>query len=257
MAEGRMLSKRISRSEKVAALKNDTHRMIYTWLIAYLDVEGRMEVNPALMKADIAPLLDHITAKNLSDILVALHDIGLIILYSINGKEYLQLTQFDEHQKNLRKDKEAPCKIPALTPESVRTNSGPTPELVPPKIKIKIKRREEEENSQPSDVGLTLSSLLLEKIKSRNNNFKEPNLETWGKDIDLMISRDARDPNEIKEVICWCQEDSFWRNNILSPGKLRKQYDQLVLKMNDLSQFDPKPRKDNVSEWLLESQPKN
>jgi hypothetical protein len=67
-----------------------------------------------------------------------------------------------------------------------------------------------------------------------------------------MIIRDGRDPIELEQVICWCQEDDFWKNNILSTGKLRKQYDQLVLKMNDFSAFDPKPRKDTVTEWLEE-----
>jgi hypothetical protein len=43
MAEGRILSRRISRSHKLAALSSDTARMIYSWLIPYLDVEGRMD----------------------------------------------------------------------------------------------------------------------------------------------------------------------------------------------------------------------
>lgn len=104
---------------------------------------------------------------------------------------------------------------------------------------------------QPSEVGLKISFLLFEKLKSRNGGFKKPNLKTWAKDIDLMITKDNRDPIEIEEVICWCQKDDFWKNNILSTQKLRKQYDQLVLKMNDFTAFDPK-RKDNVTEWLEE-----
>jgi hypothetical protein len=107
---------------------------------------------------------------------------------------------------------------------------------------------------QPSKDGLKLSLLLLEKIKSRNGGFKNPNLKTWSKEIDLMITRDSRDPAEIEEVICWCQKDDFWKNNILSPQKLRKQYDQLILKMSDFSAFNPKPRKDSVQEWLEENQ---
>ena len=47
-----------------------------------------------------------------------------------------------------------------------------------------------------------------------------------------MIRVDKRDPDEIARVIDWCQADSFWQNNILSTEKLRIQYDQLLLKMN-------------------------
>lgn len=144
MAEGRMLSKRISRSDKLAALKSDTSRMIYTWLIPYLDVEGRLEANVDLLKADIAPLLKHITPKIIQRILIELHDNELILLYNINDKQYLQLVQFDEHQKNLRKDREAQSKIPEPTPESLRTNSGLTPSSLPPNIR-EVKIREEKE----------------------------------------------------------------------------------------------------------------
>jgi hypothetical protein len=142
MAEGRMLSKRITRSEKVAALKTDTARMLYTWLIPYLDVDGRCDAHPSLLKADLAPLLPHITPEKIKTILVELHSIGLIILYSLNGKQYLEVTKFDEHQKNLRKDRETPSKIPDMTQESIQSDAGVTPELVPLKIKIKIKERE-------------------------------------------------------------------------------------------------------------------
>jgi hypothetical protein len=142
MAEGRIVSKRISRSEKIASLSSDTARMFYTWMIPYLDVEGRMDSNPLLMKADIAPLLPHITEKLIRSILDELYEKGLVVLYQMNGNGYLQLTKFDENQPNLRKDREAESKIPGPTPESLRTCSGPTPDLVPPKLR-EVKRREE------------------------------------------------------------------------------------------------------------------
>lgn len=137
MAEGRMLSKRISRSNKVAALKSDTARLIYTWLIPYLDVEGRMEANCSLLKADLAPLLKHITVPLLQRTLTELNDIGLIILYTIGDKQYLELTQFNEHQKNLRKDREAKSKIPVPPPAELRQSSGEAPAVVPHKIKLR------------------------------------------------------------------------------------------------------------------------
>ena len=80
-------------------------------------------------------------------------------------------------------------------------------------------------------IEIRLSELLLEKILSRNPTFKKPNLQSWTSDIDLMIRIDNRLPENIRSVIEWCQEDPFWQNNILSTSKLRKQFDQLVLKM--------------------------
>ena len=78
-----------------------------------------------------------------------------------------------------------------------------------------------------------LAKLLLKEIKVNNPKAKEPNLQTWAKTFDLMIRRDKHKPKEIAKVIDWCQKDNFWFKNILSANKLREQYDQLILKMQD------------------------
>ncbi|XLP22112.1 phage replisome organizer N-terminal domain-containing protein [Bacillus toyonensis] len=68
-------------------------------------------------------------------------------------------------------------------------------------------------------------------ILSRNKNFKQPPLDSWAKDIRLMQERDNRNLEDIKKVMDWCQKDTFWMNNVLSISKLRKQFDQLYMKM--------------------------
>lgn len=167
MADGRILSKRVTRSDKIASLSSDTSRMIYSWLIPYLDVEGRIEADPRLLKADIAPLLDHITPKIISDILDELNSIGLIILYEVEKKKYLQLVKFEENQKNLRKDREAPSRIPEPK-EGLRINSGLTPVEVPHNIREeKLSLREENKKAgagnldQPVDNSPTEKDCLL------------------------------------------------------------------------------------------------
>ena len=56
-----------------------------------------------------------------------------------------------------------------------------------------------------------------------------------------MIRIDGREIENIKKVIDWCQNDSFWYTNILSASKLRKQYDQLYMKMNKTKKENNKP----------------
>jgi hypothetical protein len=80
-------------------------------------------------------------------------------------------------------------------------------------------------------VEIRLSELLLNKIISRNPNHKQPDLQTWAKDVDLMIRLDKRSPEDIQRVIEWCQDNTFWQSNILSTAMLRKQFDQLLIKM--------------------------
>ncbi len=80
-------------------------------------------------------------------------------------------------------------------------------------------------------VEIGLSNLLLGKILFRNPGFKKPNLQTWAKPMDLMVRIDGRDPEDVRHVITWCQNDPFWQNNILSAATLRKKYDQLFMLM--------------------------
>ncbi|MGX7745659.1 hypothetical protein [Rhodopseudomonas parapalustris] len=78
-----------------------------------------------------------------------------------------------------------------------------------------------------------LASYLYRYIKSNNPNAKEPNYEKWAKTFDYMLRVDKRDVEEIKQVIKFSQTDSFWFKNILSPDKLRKQYETLFLQMKN------------------------
>jgi len=82
---------------------------------------------------------------------------------------------------------------------------------------------------------LRLASFLLEEIQKNKPDFKQPNLQAWAKDIDLMIRRDGRVTDRIREVIVWAQGDSFWRKNILSTGSLRDKFDRLELAMQEKS----------------------
>jgi hypothetical protein len=82
----------------------------------------------------------------------------------------------------------------------------------------------------PESTEHKIASHLLTCIKFNRPNIKEPNLQTWAKEIDLMIRLDKRDPAEIFKIIEWCQQDSFWSQNILSTNKLRQHYDKLALK---------------------------
>ncbi len=101
---------------------------------------------------------------------------------------------------------------------------------------IEEEREKKEINKESPEY--RLSELLLNKIKENNPNYKNPNLSIWSTFIDKMIRIDKRDPVEVKKVIEWCQADSFWYKNILSTEKLRKQYDQLVMNMEDLVDTD-------------------
>jgi hypothetical protein len=99
-------------------------------------------------------------------------------------------------------------------PEPVRTSKEPT----------KRQRRF-------TDVDVELAEMVLRGIKRLNPSHKQPSMETWADDMRKMREIDKRQPDQIREVFHWANNDDFWKGNILSPAKLRKQFDQLLVKM--------------------------
>ena len=51
MATGRMLRRKIALDKRLAQLSSDRARLLFTWCIAFLDVEGRMLGDPVVIKA--------------------------------------------------------------------------------------------------------------------------------------------------------------------------------------------------------------
>ena len=80
-----------------------------------------------------------------------------------------------------------------------------------------------------------LVDLLIERMKQNDLLAKTPKTEKrrekWANEFCLLVEKDKRPIEEIKGVLEWCQGDSFWKGNILSPAKLREKYPQLRLRM--------------------------
>lgn len=71
-------------------------------------------------------------------------------------------------------------------------------------------------------------NLLADLIEA--NGSKRPAVtDKWLSDMERLNRIDQRSWEQITRAIEWCQADDFWRGNIMSPAKLRKQYDQLRL----------------------------
>lgn len=74
---------------------------------------------------------------------------------------------------------------------------------------------------------------------------KKANMQTWADDMRKLVELDGVTKKLAKEVMDWVVTDDFWKTNILSASKLRKQFDQLAIKLNaDKKLLQPKPVKD-------------
>lgn len=94
----------------------------------------------------------------------------------------------------------------------------------------------------PTETEVYLCDLLKKKILENNPKAVVKNGTGWLKETRLMMTKDKRTLEDIERVINFSQNDSFWKANILSMGKLREKFDQLTLKMkggiDDDSRYD-------------------
>lgn len=101
-------------SETVTALDFRT-RLTWIGLWTHCDDYGRHKDNVKLIKAAVWPL-DAVSLRDVADDLDALVIAGLLYRYEVDGKTYLQVTNWDEHQ---RVDRPSKTTLPAPTEESV------------------------------------------------------------------------------------------------------------------------------------------
>lgn len=71
---------------------------------------------------------------------------------------------------------------------------------------------------------------MLDRIRRLNPEHREPNWRRWQREIRLLTDRDGHSLREVCELFAWANADAFWQSNILSPGKLRKQWDALTIR---------------------------
>jgi hypothetical protein len=137
VAEGGMLAKKISLNEAVAALANDTHRLLFTWALAHLDIEGRISGRPNVFRAIVVPMLEGITSEKVSSFFKDAIGLGLIERYAVGDTWVVQYPKFKENQR-LRSDREAPSKLPP-PPDLLPEDSGSAPGVVPEDSGLKFK----------------------------------------------------------------------------------------------------------------------
>lgn len=129
MADGRFLSRRGSESHQLAQVSLPA-AYLFTWCIPHLDVEGRMTGDPALVKAKAVPLRQDIPESAVTALLRELVAAELVTWYAVGGRRFLWFPGFHASQKGLRKEKEAPSRIPAPSTKGaalVPTSAGPSP----------------------------------------------------------------------------------------------------------------------------------
>ncbi|GAA3699002.1 hypothetical protein GCM10022377_10010 [Zhihengliuella alba] len=124
MARIRTIKPEFFQSEDVAAL---SYRARLTWigLWVYADDAGRHKDSPRLIKGSIWPLEDNVLSEDVDQDLEELERAGRIVRYEVDGKRFLEVTNWESHQ---RIAKPTPSKLPApsATPTGMVTEGSDT-----------------------------------------------------------------------------------------------------------------------------------
>jgi len=128
MARGRLLNKTVSASLKFHLLPDDTCRLLATWTVSHLDMNGVFYGDAAMVKSFIFPRRTE-SVEQVEAYLQAMEQVGLIYRFEENGDVWQCWPGFADNQPNLRRDREKPeYPIPprqSLVP--VRQDDGSAP----------------------------------------------------------------------------------------------------------------------------------
>jgi len=85
-------------------------------------------------------------------------------------------------------------------------------------------------HADPQDHQLAMKMISM--IRENIPNVKQPDLSKWAEEFNRIRRLDKRIESDVMGVMTWALQDDFWSTNILSPVKLRKQFDRLTAQMN-------------------------
>ena len=142
MARGRMLNNKISASLQFHDLPDDTCRLLATWTISHLDMNGVFYGDPVVVKSYVFPRRASVSVEQIASYLEAMTQAvdgdgnPLIILFQARGDTWQWWPAFSQNQPGLRADRESssfpqpPAEIPPdsrAIPAQFPRDDGTTP----------------------------------------------------------------------------------------------------------------------------------
>lgn len=158
MARIRSLKPGFCKSDSIAALPRDA-RLHFAMLWTYADDAGRGVDNPKLIKGELWPLDDDVTAEVVEGWQRVLHRHGRIVRYEVDGRRYFEVTNWSEHQKPQHpKDSELPGsdaenahEVSPVTGEKPHEDAPVSPTAVAPVVVVGAVEERELPSSSPSE----------------------------------------------------------------------------------------------------------
>lgn len=250
----RTLKPEIWADEKVGSLSLHA-RLLFVGLITMADDQGRLQDLPPAILGHVFPH-DDLSLTRVVRCVDEIVQTGMLVRYEVGGRRYLAFRHWADHQKvNRAVDSRFPQ--PPVSDPSVKAHGSVSDKSR--RAHSPARRRAVPRSLDPDPVVKRLCHRLAERIRANDPKADpQPESAAWVREMRLLVQK--RDEAEVERVIDWCQADEFWQSNVLSPGKLRKQFTQLVLKAKSVnSRPDPwgmniTPERQAAQEAFLEAQ---
>ena len=172
MPVGRILLKSISDSNKLPKLKTDGARLLYTWLIAHLDINGCYSGDAQVINGKIFTRLSK-TVKTIEEYLKDMEENKLIIRYRADGDTFLNVPDFVEKQPSLNPNREGKTSIPTPTPDLLRNYSVTTP------TQVKLSKDKISKDNINKNTYADFVSMLPEEYQKLIDIYSKPNTEKF------------------------------------------------------------------------------
>ena len=263
-------------------------RLAYIAMWNWADDYGRGTANLKELEGFIFPnddvqKLSGGDARCFRDVAAEVETCFEVLFYDHDGRPYYEIPAWDAHQRNERRAKQSRYPGPydegsTLTPLSsanlssdeggpddarnVRRTVAETPRTSVPGTGEQGNRGTGEQSSSsakpPAVAKPPRADVEQLCIRLRDhiagNTSKTPNITAkWRTEARLLLDRDDIPFDEAVRVLDWCQQDAFWKSNILSMPKFREKFSALQIKshQSNVSQF---PARQTASEkaqgWL-------
>jgi len=241
MARGRMLNKKISLNPEIAEIANSLGceaALVITWMISHLDRDGRITANPIVLKAQVAPMLSGVTPDLIRSVLAKASELGVVSLYSVDGKDFLEFVKFKENQSGMRYEREAESEIPAnsgLAPDLVRTNSDNCRLNRIEENRSKEKRKEENIKEKNTAASAALILSVFDHYRTYHPR-AHPKPNSNSKEWRAIAARlkEGYTAAGLKQAIDGCHKSPFHQGE----NDRGKKYDTLELIMRDSSKVN-------------------
>lgn len=116
----RILKESICTSDTLDKL-NSFQETVFYRLIVNCDDFGRMDARPKILAAKLYPLKD-MRAEQIANALQALSSAGLVTLYSVGGKPFVQMKTWERHQQIRAKKSKYPAPDGSFTGSDINCN---------------------------------------------------------------------------------------------------------------------------------------